>query len=1058
MTPFSKDKAFASILIVSNDSPLDDTLSSILKEEGYRVELAEISNEGMRKGSQNGYDLILLDLATQDTEPFPTLQSLTQECPHLHVVVTVTPNVPPEQRVELIKGGAFDLLTKPYQWHELKVVFQRALVVIRLRDHAEKISQSLHKSEKYFKSVVQASPDAMVLGGGRGAILSWNEAAQNMFGYTSEEIIGQPLTRLMPSRYHQAHQEGLARVSSTHQTKVIGHTVELEALRRDGSEFPIELSLSYSHVEDKIFYCGIIRDITERKRGEKQTNELAMRNTLLLKSAGEGIYGLDLEGKTIFVNPAGAEMLGYTSEELIGVPMHSTMHHTKSDGLPYPQEECPMYAAFRDGAVHHREDEVFWRKDGSSFPVEYTSTPIKDQNGKLTGAVVTFSDITERKQTELALLERNRVLALDAEVGQIISRNQELYPLLWSCAEALVHHLDAALARIWILETTEQVLTLKASAGLYTHVNGPHSRIPVGHLKVGQIAAEKKPLLTNSVIGDPRIPDQEWAKREGLVAFAGYPLLRGQDVVGVMGLFSKHPLTSFTLKSLEMVADRITTAIEFQRATEVNHTLARFNEQILASAGEGIFGVSPQGTITFVNPAGANMLGYHLDEMQELAIHATIHPANRDGAPCLIDGCSMLTVFKDGVLQHDDREVFCRKNGTSFPVAYTATPMWEDGQVIGAVVIFKDISLQKLAEEAQERFCQQIGATLAALPGSILVVDKAQQVLYANPRAQQNFGQDHSSLVRCPIHKVLPFTSAEWNRLEEEFSRRGNEVEENLQDLEFEIRDRTYAYCLFPISLEGWEVSETGIVIWDMTERKKLQDQLIQSEKLSSLGTLVSGMVHEVRSPMQSIVGYTDLILQEENLQTIQEFAGDLKRVSAHINTVLTEFMTYARPSAHEPSSDVNLNDRLSEALKMVQRGPTFGTVEVEQQFSSLPSVSVRQGEIDQVLINLMGNAVQAMDGKGRLTLATFHKDHCVTAQISDTGCGMPKEILNQIFDPFFSTKGKGKGTGLGLSIVQQIVKRCGGQISVESEVGKGTTFTIQLPGSSQACGDRESS
>ncbi len=921
MTPVSKDKKLASILVVSTDLPLDDMLSSILTEQGYHVELANTTNEGMRKTSQNGYDLVLLDLAAPDMEPLPTLESLTQEFPRLPVVVTVYSHTELQQRVELIKVGAFDLLTKPYQWHELKVVFQRTQVVIRLKGHAEKISRRLHKSEEYFKSVVQASPDAMVLGDEGGTILSWNEAAQHMFGYTAKEIIGQPLTRLMPSRYHQAHQQGLARVSTTHNTKVIGHTVELEALRRDGREFPIELSLSYSHVEDKIFYCGIIRDITERKEAEK------------------------------------------------------------------------------------------------------------------------------------ALLERNRMLALDADVGQIISRKQELHPLLQACAEALLRHLDVAFARIWILEHKEQVLALKASAGLYTHLDGLHSRIPIGYLKVGKIAAEKKPILTNSVIGDPRIPDQEWAKQEELVAFAGYPLLRGQEVVGVMALFAKHPLTEFTLKSLEMVADRITTAVEFQRATEVNQKLANFNEQILASAGEGIFGLSPQGTITFVNPAGANMLGYQADEMRDLEIHTSIHPTNHEGASCLIEGCPLLAVVTDGASQHDDREVFCRKNGTSFPVEYTATPMWEDGQVTGAVVIFKDISLRKLAEEAQERFCQQIGATLAALPGSILVVDRAQKVLYANPKAQQRFGEHYPSLIGCPIHEVLPFTPAEWAQLEEEFSRRRNADEEHLQDLEFEIGDRTYAYCLFPISLEGWDISETGIVIWNVTERKKLQDQLIQSEKLSSLGTLVSGMVHEVRSPMQSIVGYTDLILQEEDPQAIQEFAGDLKRVCAHINTVLTDFMTYARPSAHEQSSEVNLNERLSEALKMVQRGPTFGKVEVTQQFSSLPSVSVRQGEIDQVLINLMGNAVQAMDGKGRLTLATFHKDNLVTAQISDTGCGMPKEILHKIFDPFFSTKGKGKGTGLGLSIVQQIVKRCGGQISVESEVGKGTTFTIQLPGSSISCG-----
>ena len=197
---------------------------------------------------------------------------------------------------------------------------------------------------------------------------------------------------------------------------------------------------------------------------------------------------------------------------------------------------------------------------------------------------------------------------------------------------------------------------------------------------------------------------------------------------------------------------------------------------------------------------------------------------------------------------------------------------------------------------------------------------------------------------------------------------------------------------------------------------------------------------------MQAIVGYSDLILEEDSLRVIKEHAGDLKRVTKHISSVLTDFLTYARPSSNEQVMEIDLNERLLESLKMVQRGNAFGNLVVEQQFTRLPPVFIRQGEIDQIFINLIGNAVQAMDGRGSLTLETFHNNHVVSAKISDTGCGMPKEILGKIFDPFFSTKGKGKGTGMGLSIVQQIVKRYGGQITVESQVGKGTTFIIQFP------------
>ena len=138
------------------------------------------------------------------------------------------------------------------------------------------------------------------------------------------------------------------------------------------------------------------------KQSQAELEQLRQQHDLILQAAGEGIYGLDGSGITRFVNPAAAHMLGWEADKLIGQPMHSLLHHTRPDGSPFPKEQCPIYKAFMDGAVHHVDDEVFWRKDGSSFPVEYTSTPIR-KNGKLAGAVVAFKDITGRKLAEQEL-------------------------------------------------------------------------------------------------------------------------------------------------------------------------------------------------------------------------------------------------------------------------------------------------------------------------------------------------------------------------------------------------------------------------------------------------------------------------------------------------------------------------------------------------------------------------------------------------------------------------------------------------------------------------------
>jgi PAS domain S-box-containing protein len=135
---------------------------------------------------------------------------------------------------------------------------------------------------------------------------------------------------------------------------------------------------------------------------ERFFRDVARDNRLILAAAGEGIYGVNAEGKTTFVNPAAARMLGWEAEDLIGKEMHSAVHHSHSNGSHYHDHDCPIYAAFRDGAVHQVSDEVFWRKDGSFFFVEYTSTPIKDRD-VVVGAVIVFRDISQRREADMKL-------------------------------------------------------------------------------------------------------------------------------------------------------------------------------------------------------------------------------------------------------------------------------------------------------------------------------------------------------------------------------------------------------------------------------------------------------------------------------------------------------------------------------------------------------------------------------------------------------------------------------------------------------------------------------
>ena len=267
-----------------------------------------------------------------------------------------------------------------------------------------------------------------------------------------------------------------------------------------------------------------------------------------------------------------------------------------------------------------------------------------------------------------------------------------------------------------------------------------------------------------------------------------------------------------------------------------------------------------------------------------------------------------------------------------------------------------------------------------------------------------------------------------------------------MSERECEVGARIYRYRFFPVPSSERSHAQFGIVLWDITEEKQFQSQLIQAEKLSSLGTMVSGMAHEINNPAQAILSMAELIQEEEDPGKVKEFASDIVGYARHVSNVVRDFASYARSTGHDDETEIDVAERLMEAVKMVRRGPHFGYVDVVTHFDASAFLRARKGEIDQVFVNLISNAAQAMDGAGRLTLTTAQEQGWIDVTISDNGPGIPASALPKIFDPFFTTKAPGKGTGLGLSIVRQIVTKHHGTIAVNSTEGTGTSFHLRFP------------
>ncbi|MDA8429742.1 MAG: PAS domain S-box protein [Geobacteraceae bacterium] len=290
----------------------------------------------------------------------------------------------------------------------------------------------------------------------------------------------------------------------------------------------------------------------------------------------------DGQGRILDSNPLAQELLGLSAEQLLGTSlMDPEWHFLREDGSRLPVAEFPVSLVLssrqplRDyvaGISRPDRDAVTW--------VLANAEPEYAADGDISQVIVSFVDITGRRQVEKELAERVMLAELTTDIGCALATQGDLRSMLQACAEVLVRYLDVAFARIWTLAAAENCLELQASAGMYTRTDGSHSRVPVGEFKIGLIASEHQPHITNAVIGDPRVHDQEWAKREGMVAFAGHPLTVADRLVGVMAMFSRNRLSAITLKALASVANEIAIGIERKRAEDERLVHLRFFENM----------------------------------------------------------------------------------------------------------------------------------------------------------------------------------------------------------------------------------------------------------------------------------------------------------------------------------------------------------------------------------------------------------------------------------------------------------------------------------------------
>ncbi|HKW86938.1 MAG TPA: PAS domain S-box protein, partial [Nitrospiraceae bacterium] len=386
------------ILIIDDDSDVRKRLSDLLTQGGYRVTAVGHGAEAIEQVKQKRYGAALLDIQLVNPDGLSVMKAMRELDPKLPIIV-LTGNSTVENNIGALLRDAFTCLAKPYDADDLTATLRRAVEVNHLATRAAYVERELSESKEQFRAVVESAPDAIVLADHRGLIISWNRAAQTLFVYAEEEVLDQPLTLIMPARYREAHQKGMERLRATGEARIIGKTMELYGLRKDGSEFPLELSLGTWKAATGIFYSGIIRDITERKRAQEALRESQERFNQLAENIRQVFWMTDPEkNRMVYVSPGYGDIWGRTCESLYVSPRSwlEAIH-------PDDRDRILQAALTKQVTGAYDEEYRIVRPDGSIRWIWDRAFPIRDASGHVDRITGIAEDITDRKRVEQEL-------------------------------------------------------------------------------------------------------------------------------------------------------------------------------------------------------------------------------------------------------------------------------------------------------------------------------------------------------------------------------------------------------------------------------------------------------------------------------------------------------------------------------------------------------------------------------------------------------------------------------------------------------------------------------